>query len=469
MLDTMEAKDFAPLPNFVDLLLDAICIVDADGRFVFVSAACERIFGYTQSEMIGMTMIEMVAPEDRSRTLQAANKIMSGHPQLHFENRYIRKDGRVADIMWSARWSETDRLRIAVARDITELKRAESMQAALYSISEAAHAAENLLALYQRIHQIIGELLPALNFSVALYDEKDKQLSFPYHVDEYKPAPRDSAAVALCAEVIRTGQPLLLTDEMLTVLPEHLRTVVDTNSLCWLVVPLNSHNGVIGALVLKSYSKGIRYTEKDKELLQFVSTQIATAIERKRLYTRLQYTSQYDELTDLPNRRLLYDRLKTALARTQRKQGRMSLVYLDLDNFKQVNDAFGHTVGDQLLQEVAKRLKQCVREADTVARIGGDEFVVLLEDIQLPEHASVVAEKIRTDLSYPISIDGCNLHIQPSIGIALCPDHGDSAQQLLKHADEAMYFAKKHSDNRIQTNGGSSRSVDGANTESSLS
>jgi len=105
---------------FLDLLPDAICVVDEHGRFVFVSAACERIFGYTQEEMIGRAMIDLVAPEDRARTLQAAADIMAGEHKLNFENSYVRKDGRRVDILWSARWWESDRLRIAVARDITE-------------------------------------------------------------------------------------------------------------------------------------------------------------------------------------------------------------------------------------------------------------------------------------------------------------------------------------------------------------
>jgi diguanylate cyclase (GGDEF)-like protein len=236
--------------------------------------------------------------------------------------------------------------------------------------------------------------------------------------------------------------------------------------LCWLGVPLNSHKGTIGVLVLKSYSGGAHYTEKHKELLQFVSTQVATAIERKQLYDRLQYAARYDELTGLPNRGLLHDHLETVLARTRRQQGRMSLLYLDLDKFKQVNDSFGHAAGDLLLQKVANRLKQCVRDADTVARIGGDEFVVLLENIQLPEHVSVVAEKIRKVLNQTMNIDGHRLRIMPSIGIAHHPDHGDSAQQLLKHADEAMYLAKKNRDNRFQARGEPNCSDDGADTES---
>nr|BFE90773.1 hypothetical protein GCM10020185_13090 [Pseudomonas brassicacearum subsp. brassicacearum] len=109
-------------------------------------------------------MIDLVHPADRQRTLEAAREIMDGEPKLNFENRYLRKDGRVVHILWSARWSPVDQLRIAVARDITERKQAESRQAALYAISEAAHAAADLLALFKRIHLIIGEWLPALNF-----------------------------------------------------------------------------------------------------------------------------------------------------------------------------------------------------------------------------------------------------------------------------------------------------------------
>lgn len=184
-----STESYLPLANVMDLLLDAICMVDPEGRFVFVSAAFERIFGYTPEEMVGRAMIDLVYPQDRERTVQAARQIMEGQTQQHFQNRYVRKDGRVVHIMWSARWSETDGVRIAVARDITELKRAESMQVALHAISEAAHLAKDLLALFQHIHLIIGKLLPAVNFFLALYDEQNDELSFPYFVDQYDEKP----------------------------------------------------------------------------------------------------------------------------------------------------------------------------------------------------------------------------------------------------------------------------------------
>ena len=447
----MEKNPPIPLHNVLDLLLDAICVVDADGHFVFVSAACERIFGYTPQEMVGRQMLDLVFPEDREKTVEAAARVMDGHLQLHFENRYVRKDGQIIDIMWSARWSEADQVRMAVARDVTELKHAESMQAALHQISEAAHSAEDLLALFRRIHQIIGNLLPATNFFVALYDETQDELSFPYYVDQHgdAPKPRNLDSGTLAAEVIRSGQALLLTPDSKPSLHQRVGPVIGKDSLDWLGVPLTSQKGVIGALVVQSYSGEVRYTEQDQALLQFVSTQIAAVIERKQTETWLHHIARHDVLTDLPNRGLFNDRLLAALARTQQADGRLALLYIDLDRFKQINDTHGHAIGDMLLREVGHRIRHCVRESDTIGRIGGDEFIVLLNSIKLPEHASLIAEKIRASLEQPFELSGQRLDISASLGIAVYPEHGDEKKLLIRHADSAMYRAKKMGGNRF--------------------
>ncbi|MHB1215451.1 MAG: sensor domain-containing protein [Thiobacillus sp.] len=436
----------------MDLLLDAVCVVDVQGCFVFVSAASERIFGYTPAEMIGRPMIDLVFHEDRARTLQTVDEIMSGQSQPHFENRYVRKDGQVVHIMWSAYWSEADQLRIAVARDVTERKRADSMQAALYAISEAAHAAEDLLALFQKIHRIIGGLLPAVNFFVALYDKNKDALTFPYYVDEYgqAPDPQKLDSTVPSAEVIRTGRVLLLTPDTAAPRSGGGLPQVGRDSLNWLGVPLNTNKGVIGALVVKSYSAEVRYTEQDIELLQFVSDQVATAIERKQMEIWLQHLARHDPLTGLPNRELFHDRLETALHLAKRNQTPLSLLYIDLDKFKQVNDTLGHPIGDLLLQEVAHRLKHCVRESDTVGRIGGDEFLVLLNGSPQSDQALLIAEKIRAALDRPFDLAGQRAHISPSIGVASYPTHSADCKQLIRVADEAMYVAKKGGGNRFQ-------------------
>ena len=441
-----------PLSKVMDLLLDAVCVVDARGVFVFVSAAGERIFGYRPEEMIGRPVLDFVHPEDRARTLQTIDEIVGGQPQPHFENRYVRKDGQIVHIMWSARWSEHDQMRVAVARDITERKRADTMQTALYAISEAAHAAEDLVALFERIHQIIGELLPAVNFFVALYDAGKDALTFPYCADEFGPAPAPQKldSTAMSAEVIRTGQVLLLAPQAAPGLTGQARPDVSRNALYWLGVPLFAKKGVIGALVVQSYDADARYTPKDIELLQFVANQVAPVIERKQMELWLRHIARHDPLTDLPNRELFHDRLQTALLLSERSLIPLCLLYLDLDRFKQINDTLGHSIGDLLLQEVARRLRQCVRESDTVGRVGGDEFLVLLNGIDPPEQALAVAEKIRAALDRPFELAGQQVHVSPSIGVAFYPEHGRDYKQLIRYADEAMYDAKKRGGNRVQ-------------------
>jgi diguanylate cyclase (GGDEF)-like protein len=159
----------------------------------------------------------------------------------------------------------------------------------------------------------------------------------------------------------------------------------------------------------------------------------------------------YDPLTLLPNRRLVMERLEQQMARVRRSQASLALLFIDLDAFKPVNDAFGHEVGDWMLQSVAQRIQQCLRESDTVGRMGGDEFVALLPDLTDGETAVAVANKIRAALAQEfVSANGQKMHISSSIGVALYPDHAQTDKDLLRVADEAMYRAKKAGGNAVE-------------------
>lgn len=450
----MDTPPPNPLLNVIDLLLDAVCVVNDRNRLVYASAACERIFGYTPEEMVGRNILDMVHPDDLSKTLDSVTDVVSGKFHTHFENRYIRKNGDVVHIMWSARLADQDGLRVGVARDVTEFKRAEQKQAALYAISEAANWATGLPELFRRIHEILSGLLPAENFFVAMYDAARDELSFPYYADQHdrNPEPRCLDSGTLSGEVIRSGQALLLTpdnrDELLARVGA-TDAIDGSESLDWLGVPLVSPQGAFGAIVVQSYSSAVRYSEKDKELMEFVSAQIATAIERRQMHSRLEYLAQHDQLTDLPNRQLFNDRLATALSRARRDGAGVGLLYLDLDKFKEVNDTHGHAVGDLMLRAVAERLQASVRASDTVARLGGDEFVVLLHDIRESGQARTVVAKIHDELSRPLQVDGLRLEVLPSIGMVLFPGHGEDEKTLLIAADKAMYEAKRQGGNRL--------------------
>jgi diguanylate cyclase (GGDEF)-like protein/PAS domain S-box-containing protein len=341
---------------------------------------------------------------------------------------------------------------IAIERRQTQdrLDYENRIQIALHKISEAAHTSEQLQDLFPQIHTIIGDLLPAKNFFVALYDSAKDELSFPYFVDEKDPppGPLKLGEGTLSSRVLKTGEALLLTRDGAGSIPEQDTALVGSAFVDWLGVPLIANKQNIGVLAVQSYAGLIRYTEKDKELLKFVSTQIATAIARKQTDEHIRHLAQHDVLTDLPNRALFNDRLQVAITRHARYKEPMALMYLDLDKFKPVNDTYGHAVGDLLLKQAAQRISQCVRVSDTVGRIGGDEFLVLLHSIKVPQSASVVAEKIRSALAQPFTILEHTLSISGSIGVAIYPENGCDQKTLALKADAAMYQAKNEGGNR---------------------
>jgi diguanylate cyclase (GGDEF)-like protein/hemerythrin-like metal-binding protein/PAS domain S-box-containing protein len=180
---------------------------------------------------------------------------------------------------------------------------------------------------------------------------------------------------------------------------------------------------------------------------------LVTAIdltEQKRVEDAFRDMSLFDPLTKLANRRLLQDRVQTAIARAQREASGVGLLFIDLDNFKPINDTLGHDVGDWLLTTVARRLTDCLRAYDTAARFGGDEFVVLIPDLGHQDDAVRVAERILASLAQPfVSADGQGLSVSASIGVSFYPDHAHTERELLHAGDEAMYLAKKAGRNRI--------------------
>ncbi len=166
---------------------------------------------------------------------------------------------------------------------------------------------------------------------------------------------------------------------------------------------------------------------------------------------QVEYRAYHDPLTGLPNRQLFHDKITHSLALAKRNRTRCALLFIDLDQFKPINDNHGHEVGDRVLLEVSRRLLECVRGSDIIGRFGGDEFVVLLADADCMEAARMVAAKIRDALNRPFAVNAQPIRISSSIGIALYPDHGENELELTRHADQAMYQAKQTGPNRISS------------------
>lgn len=188
---------------------------------------------------------------------------------------------------------------------------------------------------------------------------------------------------------------------------------------------------------------------REGEVEHFVAIQ-NDITERKHIEKRIQHMAEHDALTGLPNRVLLTSMLEQALLMAKRNDKRLALMFLDLDKFKPVNDDYGHDAGDYLLKQVAIRVTACLRESDIVARVGGDEFIILLPLVKDEVDAIKVAEKIRSALSQPFAYQTNVLHISSSIGVAIYPEHGENEIQLAKNADIAMYYSKEQGRNNVQ-------------------
>jgi diguanylate cyclase (GGDEF)-like protein/PAS domain S-box-containing protein len=187
------------------------------------------------------------------------------------------------------------------------------------------------------------------------------------------------------------------------------------------------------------------------EIINYIAL-FSDITKRKENEARIEHLAHYDSLTHLPNRALFADRLKHTLVTAVRNKKKTALLFLDLDKFKSVNDTLGHLAGDALLLSVAERLKSCVREADTICRQGGDEFMILLPEIGGAEDAERVARKIVAAMAEPHHIVGRDLIVTFSIGISVCPDDATDEETMIKHADDAMYRAKEQGRNNFQFN-----------------
>ncbi|MFA5372009.1 MAG: diguanylate cyclase [Sideroxydans sp.] len=206
---------------------------------------------------------------------------------------------------------------------------------------------------------------------------------------------------------------------------------------------------------LRALTSGAKdFISKPLDLIE-VKTRINNMLEVRLLYRQLEKSNQaleflalHDALTGLPNRRLLFDRLSFAIAHAHRNKNMMAVMYLDLDEFKEINDSLGHAEGDRLLVEIGARLQATVRAEDTVARMGGDEFVIVLSELTASDDIALLATKVITAVARPPILAGTGATITASVGISLYPTHGDSAEALMKVADGALYQAKQNGKNR---------------------
>jgi len=309
--------------------------------------------------------------------------------------------------------SETDTYFIAIKQDITERKKAEEELQRLASIVEFSEDA------------IIGKNIDGVITSWNRGAEK----IYGYTRDEvvgrdlsFLLPPERQAEIQAIMERVLSGQSIeCLETQRLT----RTGSAIDVSLS---VSPIKDASGHIAG----------------------ASTIARDITQRKVAEKQVQFLAYYDALTGLPNRTLLQDRLAKALASARRQKNKVALLFLDLDRFKTINDSLGHSVGDLVLQQVAERLKKWGREQDTVARVGGDEFLIVLTAVKEPADAAVAAERLMDTMTAEFIAQGRSLSISCSIGIGIFPEHGTDGETLIKNADAAMYCAKENGRNNFQ-------------------
>jgi len=329
----------------------------------------------------------------------------------------------------------------------------QTLNNCIFKISESSHYVDDLDELYEIIHDILSDVIYTNNFYIALIDNKNNLIHFPYFVDEYDSRP-DSKEIGngLTEYVIKTGESILVNPEQFKKFKK-TKTFDIQGKKCidWLGVPLKiNSNEAIGVIVIQSYDKNIRFNEEEQRILTFVSDQIAMAIKRKMDTLEIEKKAYYDQLTGLTNRLLFHDRLEQGIFSANRNNKILAVLFIDLDNFKYVNDSMGHTSGDTLLRLVSRRLIKCLRKTDTVARWGGDEFTILLTNIKNIRDISILCNRILNKEFTNIVVDNQELRITASIGVSIYPQDGNDVEELIKNADTAMYKAKELGKNQYQ-------------------
>ncbi|MEW5789167.1 MAG: EAL domain-containing protein [Pseudomonadota bacterium] len=402
----------------VEHTADSIFITDPAGRIEYVNPAFERLSGFSAREAVGNTPAlvksERNSPEYFQRMWAVllsgevfrdivVNKRKDGSP--FFEEKTITPlagdDGRITHY-------------ISTGRDVTERVRAEETRARLITILESttdfvasADAEGRLLYLNRAGRHMLGLGEDQDIGAMGLAD---------CHSDWGAQRLRREALPGAAREGAWEGET-------------SLRGPSDED------IPV---------------SQVILAHRDEQGELAYYSTIARDIAERKRHEAELRHQATHDALTGLPNRTLLTDRLEAEIANRRRRPGQFALIFLDLDNFKRVNDGLGHGAGDALLREVARRLRDCLRPSDTIARYGGDEFVLLIGNLPGLEHVLAVLNKLRAALDTPISVAGHDLYAACSLGVALYPADGQDAGSLLRNADTAMFRAKARGRNQYQ-------------------
>ncbi len=444
----------------LDASADIILLVDPrDLRLLdFNETACYYL-RYARDELVGKQADELLEGTSVDALRASLEQLLRRDDRTDLVLRtYRRKDGTTfeAEVLRRAVESDEGAIVVVNARDLTERRRAEERQAAHLRYQEctarfgqAALAKRDAAGLVAEAVQVVRE---ALGSGVAAYLERGagELEAIVQGIAGASEAAAGGGAGELAPEeavcqVLRTAEPVLV-DGKPRAMP---RFPWAADAECGAFVPVHGEHDVRGVLCALLPQRSALGPEESRFLVAAASV-LSAGLSRIESEGRLAFLAQFDVLTGLPNRALLRDRFSQLIVQARRHGYNLGVLFIDLDDFKMVNDSLGHAGGDELLKVAASRLLAAVRPGDTVARISGDEFAVILGDLARPDDGAIVAQKIIDSLAAPLEVAGQEVFVTASIGIAAFPADGEDAETLLAAADAAMYRAKQSGRNGYQ-------------------
>ena len=458
------ASERVSLQTLVDLVPDYLWVKDRDSKFLVANKALAADWGFEHpSQMIGRDDTMQHPPEVAEEFRRWELEVMdSGNPMIDREEFVVSAAGADKWILSTKVALRNSKNEIegvvGIARNITERKKFEMMRGGQAELLEMIATSAPLEDVLHRLVRLVESQVSGLRCSILLLDNDGAHLrhvaapSLPQSYVDAVDGVRVGPDVGSCGTAVYRREAVIVSDINNDPLWENFRDLAAAHDLrsCW-STPILSHQGdVLGTFAM--YSSTCREPTPGDISLVDMSTRIAgIAIERKQAEDRIRHMANHDALTGLPNRVLLTDRLSQAVALARRHDGWVAVTFLDLDNFKTINDSLGHNAGDELLKTVAQRMKSCLRSTDTVVRLGGDEFVIVLVD--LPKNPDVISDKlhkIRSAIAETITLEGHDIKVASSMGVAIYPNDGNDVDSLLANADAAMYRVKEQGRDSIQ-------------------
>lgn len=452
------------LEAMINHVPDYIYAKDTEGRFLIANEVTVADNGLESlQDLVGKTDFDLHPHEFAQAVAGTERRVLeTGEPIFGIEERAIVTKGR-------DRWLMTSKVPlrsksgkiigiVGISRDITDRKSAERLLEGQARLLEMIAKGKPLTEFFNELVLLIEALLPGIKGSILLLSEDgrhllhgaapslDRAYSAAVHALEIGPN------AGSCGTAAWRGEQVIVSDVYADPLWADYALLLKSSGLrsCWSTPILSRERKVLGTFALYAHEVATP-CEQEQELIAMAAHLAGIAIERKRAEDRISFLAHHDALTGLPNRVLFEEQVDGMLEEIRERDQCAVLAFLDLDNFKLINDSLGHAAGDELLKAVAGRMRASVRKADFVVRVGGDEFIILLNG--LPKERDMVLsrlEDIRSAIAMPLQLQGRSLQVSCSMGVACFPNQGRTAGELLANADMAMYRAKELGRDNIQ-------------------